>query len=30
MDWIHNLTDEQLAYFSEEKERLTQRGIYND
>lgn len=26
--WINNLTEEQIAYFKEEKKRLTNRGIY--
>lgn len=28
MDWINRLTDEQIKYFSEEKERLIKMGIY--
>jgi hypothetical protein len=30
MDWISHLTDEQIMYFSEEKERLTRMGIYSE
>lgn len=29
-EWIKGLTEEQLAYFRVERERLTQMGIYND
>ena len=30
MEWIANLTDEQIMYFSEERERLIKMGIYNN
>jgi hypothetical protein len=30
MDWIKGVTEEQLAYFRIERERLTQMGIYKE
>jgi hypothetical protein len=30
MEWIAHLTDEQMMYFSEEKERLTRMGVYSE
>jgi hypothetical protein len=29
-EWIKNVTEDQLAYFREERERLTLRGIYKE
>jgi hypothetical protein len=29
-DWIKNVTEDQLAYFRKERERLTLRGIYKE
>ena len=27
-EWVANVTEEQMAYFKEEMNRLSQRGIY--
>ena len=29
-EWIKNVTEEQLAYFREERNRLTRMGIYKE
>lgn len=30
MEWIKNITEEQISYFYDERERLTLRGIYKE
>ena len=30
LEWVKGVTDEQIAYFEKEKERLTLMGIYKN
>lgn len=29
-EWLKGVTEDQMAYFKEERNRLTQRGIYKE